>query len=468
MLNVIRFAMNHISSSVSHSARPLLLLAALVCLCPLSLRAQDEPVIDKVVAVVGKNIVKLSEVENSYAAVRLRQGYDNAFENRCQILENILISKLLMHKGEIDSTEISDETVEQNVQNYLKNYERQYGSHEAIRQATGYSFNELHDLLFKMIRERMLIDQVQYDLTSDVKITPFEVSNYFNSIPADSVPLIDETFEIAEIVRTPSVSEAERDRVRNELNALRQRVLDGTQFSMLATLYSEDQASAVKGGELGFFNRGVMVAEFEAAAFALKPGEVSPVIETQYGFHIIQLIERRGNTINCRHILMSPKVSPDDLLRQRILLDSIAQEIRLGHISFADAARRYSESPNHIQGGNVTHPSNGGLKFTLADLRQLYPGIAFSQMNAGELSNATQFKTDLNQDAYRIVTIIRRNPAHKANLSDDYDRIYYAAIEKAKQDKLYAWAAKNINSTYIHIDPDFQSCHFRLKWVDNQ
>ena len=298
-------------------------------------------------------------------------------------------------------------------------------------------------------------------------MTPFEVSNYFNSIPPDSIPMIDETFEIAEIVRTPSVSEAERDRVRNELNALRQRVLDGAQFSMLATLYSEDQASAVKGGELGFFNRGVMVAEFEAAAFALKPGEVSPVIETQFGFHIIQLIERRGNTINCRHILMSPKVSPEDLLRQRILLDSIAQQIRLGHISFADAARRFSESPNRIQGGAVTHPSNGGLKFTLADLRQLYPGISFSQMNAGEVSNASQFKTDLNQDAYRIVSVVRRNSAHRANLSDDYDRIYYAALERAKQDKLYAWAAKNIKSTYIHIDPEFQSCPFRLKWFDN-
>ena len=236
---------------------------------------------------------------------------------------------------------------------------------------------------------------------------------------------------------------------------------------MLATLYSEDQASAVKGGELGFFNRGVMVAEFEAAAFALKPGEVSPVIETQFGFHIIQLIERRGNTINCRHILMSPKVSPEDLLRQRILLDSIAQQIRLGHISFADAARRFSESPNRIQGGAVTHPSNGGLKFTLADLRQLYPGISFSQMNAGEVSNASQFKTDLNQDAYRILTVVRRNSAHRANLSDDYDRIYYAALERAKQDKLYAWAAKNIKNTYIHIDPEFQSCTFRLKWFDN-
>ena len=440
----------------------LLLLLAVVSFTPLA--AQTEPVIDKVVAVVGKNIVKLSEVENSYAAIRIRQGYGNAFQNRCDILEGILISKLMMHKGEVDSTEVTDEEVENNVQNYLKNYERQYGSREAIRQATGYTYDELKDLLTKMIRERMLVDRVQYNLTSGVKVTPYEVAQYFNKIPQDSIPTIDESFEIAEIVRIPEISEQERDRVREELNKMRERVLSGSQFSMLATLYSEDPGSAVKGGELGFFTRGTMVAEFEAAAFALKPGEVSPVIETQYGFHIIQLIERRGNTINCRHILMTPKVSSEDMLRNRMLLDSIAQEIRLGHLTFADAAKHFSDKANKIQGGQVTHPSRGGYKFTKEELQQLYPGIPFSSMNAGEVSNATAIKTEDNHDAYCLVTVVRRFPAHKANLTDDYDRIYYAALETAKQDRIYEWAAKAIKSTFIHIDDEFKNCNFRLKW----
>ncbi len=440
----------------------LLLLLAVVSFTPLA--AQTEPVIDKVVAVVGKNIVKLSEVENSYAAIRIRQGYGNAFQNRCDILEGILISKLMMHKGEVDSTEVTDEEVENNVQNYLKNYERQYGSREAIRQATGYTYDELKDLLTKMIRERMLVDRVQYNLTSGVKVTPYEVAQYFNKIPQDSIPTIDESFEIAEIVRIPEISEQERERVREELNKMRERVLSGSQFSMLATLYSEDPGSAVKGGELGFFTRGTMVAEFEAAAFALKPGEVSPVIETQYGFHIIQLIERRGNTINCRHILMTPKVSSEDMLRNRMLLDSIAQEIRLGHLTFADAAKHFSDKANKIQGGQVTHPSRGGYKFTKEELQQLYPGIPFSSMNAGEVSNATAIKTEDNHDAYCLVTVVRRFPAHKANLTDDYDRIYYAALETAKQDRIYEWAAKAIKSTFIHIDDEFKNCNFRLKW----
>ena len=431
------------------------------------LRAQDEPVIDKVVAVVGKNIVKLSDVENSFVSVRMRQGYNNSLENRCNILESVMISKLMAHKGELDSTEVTDEEIASNVQNYLKYYERQYGSREGIRQATGYTYDEMKDLLTKMIRQQWLVQRVQADLTSNVKITPHEVSEYFKSIPQDSIPTIEETFEIAEIVRKPVVSEDERERVRLELNKMRERIISGeSSFSMIATLYSEDPGSAKKGGELGFFTRGDMVSEFETAAFSLKPGEVSPVIETQYGFHILQLIERRGNTLNGRHILMIPKVSSEDLLRNRILLDSIAQEIRLGHITFAEAAKQYSDNSNKIQGGVVTHPSRGGNKFTIDELKQLYSGINFSQMNAGEVSNATAMKTEENHDAYRIVTVTRRTPEHKANLTDDYDRIYYAALESAKQERILSWAQKTIKNTYIHIDDEFKDCNFRLKWTE--
>lgn len=443
-------------------------LFALSILLSLSLcimaQSNDEPVVDKVVAVIGKNIVKLSDVENGYVSIRVRQGYENAFENRCNILEGLLINKLLIHKGQLDSTEVSDEEIEANVQYYLKQYERQYGSHEAIRQATGYNYDELKDLFTKMLHDRLLSERVQAGLTSNVKITPHEVNQFFNNIPADSIPEIPETIEIAEIVRKPEINNEERERIKIELNKLRERILNGDRFSTLATLYSEDPGSSSKGGELGFFTRGDMVSEFEAAAFALKPGEVSPVIETQYGFHIIQLIERRGNTINCRHILMMPKVSAEDLLKARILLDSIAQEIRLGHTTFAEAAKQFSDGANRIEGGKVTHPGTGSYQFTIDDLKKLYPGIAFASMNAGDISNATAMKTDENKDAYRLVTVVKRNPTHKANLQDDYDRIYNAALENAKQEKIYDWAQKTIKNTYIKIDDEFKGCNFHLKW----
>lgn len=441
----------------------------------LTCRAQESPVastadrgeiIDKVVAVVGKNIVKLSDVENGLLSVRLHQGNEDNFNSRCDILESLLISKLLVHKGEVDSTEVTDEEVEASVQYYMKAYERQYGSREAIRQAMGYTYDELKELMSQMLHDRMLAERVQSQMTSSVKITPSEVTKFFNQIPADSIPIIEETYEIAEIVRKPEVNDAERERVKLELNKMRERILNGDRFSVLATLYSEDPGSAKKGGELGFFTRGDMVGEFEAAAFALKPGEVSPVIETQYGFHIIQLIERRGNTINCRHILMSPKVSSDDLLHDRILLDSIAQQVRLGQLTFAQAAAQFSDNANKNEGGMVTNPSTGSYRFTLDELKRLYPGIGFQQMNAGELSNATPIKTDENKDAYRIVTVVRRTPQHKANLTDDYDRIYSAALDKAKQDKILDWASKMIKNTYIRLDDDFRNCNFKLRWTE--
>lgn len=424
----------------------------------------DETVVDKVVAVVGKNIVKLSDVENGYLSVRVSKGYENAFENRCNILEGLLINKLLVHKGEVDSTEVTDQEIEANVQYYLKQYERQYGSHEAIRQATGYTYDEMKDLFTKMMRERMLAERVRHELTNNVKITPYEVQQFYNKIPADSVPEIPETIEVAEIVRKPQINDEERERVKLELNKLRERILKGDRFTTLATLYSEDPGSSSKGGELGFFTRGDMVGEFEAAAFALKPGEVSPVIETQFGFHIIQLIERRGNAINCRHILMMPKVSAEDLLKARMLLDSVAREIRLGHLTFAEAAKQYSDDGNRMEGGRVTHPQTGSYQFTLDDLKQLYPNISFASMNAGDISNATALKTDENKDAYRLMTVVKRNPSHKANLKDDYDRIFNAALENAKQEKIFEWAQKTIKNTYIKIDDEFKDCSFKLKW----
>ena len=426
--------------------------------------SKDGTVVDKVVAVVGKNIVKLSDIENGFVAIRVKQGYEKAFENRCNILEGMLINKLLIHKGEVDSTEVTAEEVESNVEYYMKQYERQYGSHEAIRQATGYTYDEMKELLTNMLHDRMLAERVRIGLTNGVKITPYEVTQFFNKIPADSIPEIPETIEIAEITRTPDINDDERERVKIEMNKLRERILNGDRFSTMATLYSEDPGSASKGGELGFFTRGDMVSEFEAAAFALKPGEVSPVIETQFGFHIIQLIERRGNTINCRHILMMPKVSAEDLLKARMQLDSIAREIRLGHITFTDAAKKHSDGANRIEGGRVTHPNTGSYQFTLDELKQLYPGIGFAAMNAGDVSNASPMKTDENKDAYRIVTVIKKNPSHKANLNDDYDRIFNAALENAKQEKIYDWAQKNIRNTYIKIDDEFKGCDFHLKW----
>lgn len=438
-----------------------------ITLCSLTTiaNAQQDVVVDGVVAVVGKNIIKLSDVENAYSTIRRQQGYTNAKENRCQILESILLNKLLVHKGEVDSVEVTDEEVDQQVQYYLKNYVRQYGGKEAMTKATGYTYEELHDIYFRLLKERIISQRVESSITENVKITPGEVAEYYKAIPEDSIPMISDEYEFAEIEILPTVTEAERERVRFELSQMRERILKGEKFSMLATLYSEDPGSAKKGGELGFFNRGDMVSEFEAAAFALKPGEVSPIVETKYGFHIIQLIERRGNTINARHILLSPKATAEDLLKVRMKLDSIATQIRLGNITFEEAAKQYSEGATKMQGGVMNNPYSGNNRFSKEMFKELYPSIPFTTMKVGDISNATVKNTDDNKESYHIVKLTKKVEAHKANLTDDYDKIYNATLEKAKQDKIQTWAQKMINNTYIRISDDFKDCNFQLNWT---
>ena len=423
-----------------------------------TIRAQ-ETVVDGVAAVVGRNIIKYSDVDRAYAQMRLRGGITDRQTTRCAILENLILNQLLVHKGEVDSVEVTDEEVDYYVQMYLKNDLRQYGSKESLREATGFSYDELKEQYDRMIRSSLLARRVEYSLTEDVKITPREVTEFFNNLPSDSLPTIPERYELSEIILQPQISEAERDRVRTQLAELRERVLKGEKFSMLATLYSQDPGSAKKGGELGFTGRGEWYAEFESAAFALKPGEVSPVIETPIGFHIIQLIERRGNTVNARHILIMPKVSAEDLLHARMLLDSVAVEIRAGNISFEDAANKYSTAANAKQGGHAVAP-DGTSRFDRATIDELYYNIGISGMDEGQVSNATATKTDDNHDAYRIIRLNKKYPSHTANLTDDYDNIYNAALSNAKQTKLRNWARRQMQITYIHLSDEFKDCSF--------
>ena len=442
--------------------KKILLTTAILSLFPFCyspLQAQGETLVDGVAAVVGKNIIKHSDIERPFAQMRIRGGMADAEANRCSILENLIINQLLVHKGEVDSVEVTDEEVTSYAEYYLENDLTQYGTREALRQATGFTYDELKQQYERMLRSMIMAQRVQYDITGSVKVTPREVTDFFNAIPADSVPEIPERYEFSVIELTPAVTEAERDRVRNQLAELRERVIKGEKFSMLATLYSQDPGSAKKGGEVGFFGRGKMVAEFEAAAFALKPGEVSPIIESQFGFHILQLIERRGNTVNCRHILLIPKVSSDDLLAARMRLDSVATEIRAGHITFEEAARQYSTAANARQGGTAV-AADGSTKFDRAAVDEAYYSVGIPGLDEGQVSNATAIKNADGKEAYCIVRLNRKHQAHRANLTDDYDVIYNAALADAKTQKLRQWAKQQMAKTYIRLDDQYKDCVF--------
>lgn len=437
------------------------ILALLLLAATAGASAQNGTLVDGVAAVVGRNIIKYSDIDRSVAQMRLKQSVGNEAETRCAILENLVLAQLMIHKGEVDSVEVSDDELKQYVDYYLKNDLRQYGSKEALREATGFSYDELKEQYERMLRNNLVSRRVEYQLTENVKVTPAEVTDFFHSLPADSLPMMPERYELSEIVIEPSITESERDRVRAELAALRERVLKGEKFSMLATLYSQDPGSAKQGGELGFFSRGDMVGEFEAAAFALKPGEVSPIVETRMGFHIIQLIERRGNMLNARHILLIPKVSSDDLLKARVKLDSIATEIRSGNITFEDAARQYSTAANAKQGGTVTNPNDGSGRLDKTLIDELYYNVGIVGMDEGRISNAVPAKTDDNRDAYRIVRLNKKYPAHKANLIDDYDNIMNAALATAKQRHIRKWAQRQMRNTYVHLADPYKDCVFQ-------
>ena len=442
-----------------------LILITAALLAGLTATAQDRQVVDGIVAVVGQTIIKNSDVEQAYAQIRLRKGVEDAQLERCNLLESMLITKLLIHKGMVDSVEVKDEQVEEQVDYYLQMAVAQAGGKEKLRDMFHASYDELHDQYFDILHDRILSQKVEYDLTGNIKVTPAEVAEYFATYNSDSLPEIPTQYEVSEVVIEPTISEAERDRVRGELGELRERVLKGDNFAMLARLYSQDPGSAQKGGELGFFGRDRMVAEFEAAAFALKPGEVSPIVETEYGFHIIQLIERRGNTINVRHILMQPKTSSEDLLRARITLDSLAQEIRQGHVTFEEVARKYSTGTSKAQGGAVTNPATGNSRFDKETFAQLYPGIGIAAMEEGEVSNATSLTTQENKSAYCIVKVTKKIPAHKANLTDDYDRISNAALEAAKNKKIVEWSNRMVKTSYVRIADEYKDCpNFKVAW----
>ena len=441
--------------------------ALLICIFVFVAKGQDNKgvMIDQVVAVVGKNIIKHSDIENNYAQMRVQMGYDNAFNNRCAILESLLMQKLLLHKGAIDSVEIPDQYVDAEVDRQLKMRLKYFGSKENMERESGQKYEDIVDSYKKVMSEYFMAQQVESGVVENVKITPREVTDFFNSIPVDSLPIIEAEYEVSEIVISPKVNEAERERVRLELNKLRERILKGDKFSTLATLYSEDPGTAKKGGELGFFTRGEMVGEFEAAAFALKPGEVSPVIETKYGFHIIQLIERRGNMLNARHILLSAKATPEDLVAAHKRLDSVVNEVRNGKLSFEEAARNFSDSQTKIEGGVVTNPQTGNNRFSADMLRQVFVGVNIERMTEGEISGIISSKNDMNQDVYKVVKLVRVIESHKANLVDDYDKIYTIALQNAKNEKLSDWAEKMIKNTYIKINDDYKNCDFNLNWL---
>ncbi len=428
-----------------------------------SQKSNDKVLIDQVVAVVGSNVILYSEIENEFIQSQL-QGNTKGFATKCGILEELMFQKLLLTQAEIDSVQVTDKQVESELDRRLRYFINQIGSKEKLEEYFKKTILEIKEDMREKIHDYLLIQNVQSKLTQDIKITPSEVSEFFSNIPTDSLPLIGSQIEIEQIVKQPLISNVEIDMVKDKLNGLRDRVLKGEDFATLANLYSEDPGSMNKGGEIGFVGRGELFPEFEAVAFSLKIGEVSPIVKTEKGYHIIQLIERRGEYINVRHILVVPKPSPIDLAKSKNGLDNIAALIAMDTLTFEQAAARYSDDPNKVNGGKLVNPYTGDSKFTPEEVE---PNLFFivEKMSVGQKSAPMLFTNETGQQAYRIVYLKSRTEPHKANLKDDYPQIQNMAISIKQNQALNKWVVEKSKNTFVKISSDYKTCDYKYDWV---
>lgn len=425
--------------------------------------SQDN-VVDKVIAVIGKNIVKLSDIEREYSQIRIQGNVSGTSANmKCQIFESLLFNKLLLNQAELDSIDVSTDQVDQEIEKRLRYFIGQFGSKEKFEKFYKKTTAEFKSEMKPLITEQLMVQKMQSKISGDLKITPSEVINFFNKILPDSIPEINATYEIAQIVKKPPIPESEKIAIKDKLNVLRGRIVKGESFSALAALYSDDPGSAKKGGELGFYARGDLYPEFEAVAYNLAKDEISQIVETKAGYHIIQVIERKGDYINVRHILLRPKASVYDLSKAKNILDSVALLVRNNKMSFEDAVLKFSDDDSKSNGGHMLNPYTLSVKFEPDEIDQ---SVFFTveKLEVGQISNAVVMKTEDDQEAYRLLYLKKRTPPHKANLKDDYDKIQSVALENKRNEIVTKWVSNKLKDTYIMIYGEFNDCNFTHNW----
>jgi len=425
----------------------------------LGLSAQS---VDKIEAVIGDEIILTSEIESQYLQY-LSQENIQSNEIKCQIIEDLLFQKLMINQARIDSLVVSDEEIEAEIDKRLSYFESQLGSAKKVEDYFGKSIDKIELELTKVIEDQFLAQRMQAQLTSAIKVTPAEVKEVYSLLADAEIPTMPTQVEVAQIVIKSEITTEQKDKIRSKLNSFRDRVYNGEDFKMLATLYSDDPGSATNGGELGFVNRGDLVPEFERAAFRLKEGEISEVVESQFGYHIVQLIERRGEQINVRHILIKAKVNATALYAAKQKMDNIAKEINDGIINFDDAVTKYSDDENKANGGLLLNPNTMSTLHTLDDMAPALRLIV-DQLSEGDISSPAVIQMQDEKKAYRILRLNKRKEEHKANLVDDFAKIKEYSINSKQQEVLEKWVNKKIARTYIRLSDSLEECNLANKW----
>ncbi|MCD6366227.1 MAG: peptidylprolyl isomerase [Bacteroidales bacterium] len=429
------------------------------------LLAQNNEV-DGIVATVGDNIILKSDIENQYYQLKSQYKTYNDPNIKCTILEDLLFQKLLLNRAQLDSIEVSESEVLANLDRRITYFISQVGSQQKLEDYFGKTILEIKADFKEQLRDQMMTEKMQNKITGDIKVSPQDVKTFFDNLPKDSLPSYPIQYELQQIVINPPVSNEETWRIRKQLNEFRDRVEKGENFTTLAILYSEDPGSAKKGGELGYLGRGDLVPEFAAAAFNLKnPGDISRIIKTDFGFHIIQLIDRQGEKVNVRHILLIPKMDNKSLLKAKAKLDSISNLVHIDSLSFAAAAEKFSDDKQtKNNGGTMINIQTGKTRLTLDDLDKTTQDI-IKRLKAGKIS-APFLTTDLQgKQIFKIIKVINKIPQHTANLKNDYQDIQSMCLAAKKQEGINNWIKEEITKTYIHINDSYGKCPFNYQWI---
>jgi len=435
-------------------------------LVSLGLHAQPKPgiTIDKIIGGVGNEIILLSELEN--AKYEISQGKSNFPRQReCTLFEDLMYQKLLLHQAKLDSVEVTDGEVNSQVERRISYFLEMFGSVEAFESYYGKSVAELKIDFFDLIKDQILVQKKQEEITKNVQITPSMVLKYVNTLPIDSLPLIGEQIQYSQIVIAPMIPEKENQRIIHFLDSIRADIVAGrTSMTIQARRWSEDPGSKYKGGCYDMLRKGSFVPEYESAVFTTAENDYSPVFKSVYGYHFVKTVEKRGEFYRSCHILMSPKISDADFDKCRLQMDTIYQNLKNNKISFSAAASRFSTDEDTKNAfGKVMNMQSGGSRHDVASLTPEL-NLALSKLQVGEFSEPMVMKQPNGKDAYVIFKLDARIPAHRANMEQDYELFQAKTDALEKQRVTDTWVQKALKKNYSFVAEEYKNCTYRFNW----
>ena len=445
------------------------LLAGLLLTLSTLVSAQptEVEVIDNIIAVVGNEIVLRSEIEAQKLELK-RRGMSINDEVEAVILEEMMLQKLMIHMARVDSIEVTEAEIQGEMDQRLNYFISQFGSEEAFMEFYGKSVSEFRQELEDPVKEQMMVQKFRPSITKSAQVTPQDIVEFYESLPKDSLPLIESEIQYSHIVIDPTVRQSEKDRVVHLLDSIRQDLIDGkTTMLVQAARHSEDPGSKFKGGCYELIRRGSFDPAYEAAVFSTKEGNYSQIFESQFGYHFLQVKEKRGELYTSCHILKRPAILEADLRKARLKLDSVMAAIQADSLSFSTAAKLYStdkESAN--QGGTVVDPQTKVSRF---EMNSLDPTLFFviDELEPGEMSEPLEYDKEDGSKAWRVIKLDARSAPHKANLKDDYQLIQMMAEQEAQEEVMEKWIRENVSKTFVKIKPEFSTEAFRYDWLND-